>query len=58
MARLYKDSQARRDELSGSEQIFILALKNLPALHQASVHAPDAVVNGASRAMRALSIVN
>nr|WP_282744229.1 Tol-Pal system protein TolQ [Proteus columbae] len=52
LARLYKDSQARRDELSGSEQIFHSGFKEFARLHQANVHAPDAVVNGASRAMR------
>lgn len=52
LARLYKDSQARRDELSGSEQIFHSGFKEFARLHQASVHAPDAVVNGAARAMR------
>ncbi|EEG84081.1 MULTISPECIES: Tol-Pal system protein TolQ [Proteus] len=52
LARLYKDSQARRDELSGSEQIFHSGFKEFARLHQASVHAPDAIVNGASRAMR------
>lgn len=51
LARLYKDSQARRDELSGSEQIFHSGFKEFARLHQANVHAPDAVVNGASRAM-------
>ncbi|HCH51486.1 MAG TPA: Tol-Pal system protein TolQ [Proteus sp.] len=52
LARLYKESQARRDELSGSEQIFHSGFKEFARLHQASVHAPDAVVNGAARAMR------
>lgn len=52
LARLYKESQARRDELSGSEQIFHSGFKEFARLHQANVHAPDAVVNGASRAMR------
>lgn len=51
LARLYK-SQARRDELSGAEQIFHSGFKEFARLHQANVHAPDAVVNGASRAMR------
>ncbi|RFY43164.1 protein TolQ, partial [Salmonella enterica subsp. enterica serovar Enteritidis] len=45
-------SQARRDELSGAEQIFHSGFKEFARLHQANVHAPDAVVNGASRAMR------
>lgn len=31
LSRLYKESQARRDDLSGTEQIFILDLKSLPA---------------------------
>lgn len=52
LARLYKESQARRDELSGAEQIFHSGFKEFARLHQANVHAPDAVVNGASRAMR------
>ncbi|WP_427189605.1 Tol-Pal system protein TolQ [Proteus mirabilis] len=52
LARLYKESQARRDELSGAEQIFHSGFKEFVRLHQANVHAPDAVVNGASRAMR------
>ncbi|RAV23535.1 Tol-Pal system subunit TolQ, partial [Staphylococcus warneri] len=43
LARLYKDSQARRDELSGSEQIFHSGFKEFARLHQANVHAPDAV---------------
>lgn len=52
LARLYKECQARRDELSGAEQIFHSGFKEFARLHQANVHAPDAVVNGASRAMR------
>ena len=52
LARLYKESQARRDEFSGAEQIFHSGFKEFARLHQANVHAPDAVVNGASRAMR------
>ena len=49
---VYKRGQARRDELSGAEQIFHSGFKVFARLHQANVHAPDAVVNGASRAMR------
>lgn len=52
LSRLYKESQARRDELSGAEQIFHSGFKEFARLHQASVDAPEAVVNGASRAMR------
>ncbi|WP_369308365.1 Tol-Pal system protein TolQ [Providencia rettgeri] len=52
LSRLYKESQARRDELSGAEQIFHAGFKEFVRLHQANIHAPDAVVTGASRAMR------
>ncbi|AWS50941.1 MULTISPECIES: Tol-Pal system protein TolQ [Providencia] len=52
LSRLYKESQARRDELSGAEQIFHSGFKEFVRLHQANIHAPDAVVTGASRAMR------
>lgn len=52
LSRLYKESQARRDELSGAEQIFHSGFKEFVRLHQANIHVPDAVVTGASRAMR------
>ncbi|MEX5930559.1 Tol-Pal system protein TolQ [Providencia hangzhouensis] len=52
LSRFYKESQARRDELSGAEQIFHSVFKEFVRLHQANIHAPDAVVTGASRAMR------
>ncbi|WP_374448370.1 Tol-Pal system protein TolQ [Providencia sp.] len=52
LSRLYKESQARRDEVSGAEQIFHSGFKEFVRLHQANIHAPDAVVTGASRAMR------
>ncbi|MGW1370415.1 Tol-Pal system protein TolQ [Providencia hangzhouensis] len=52
LSRLYQESQARRDELSGAEQIFHSGFKEFVRLHQANIHAPDAVVTGASRAMR------
>ncbi|HGN1706666.1 TPA: Tol-Pal system protein TolQ [Providencia rettgeri] len=52
LSRLYKESQARRDELSGAEQIFHSGFKEFVRLHQANIHAPDAVVTGAARAMR------
>ncbi|EKT59521.1 Tol-Pal system protein TolQ [Providencia sneebia] len=52
LSRLYKESQARRDELGGAEQIFYSGFKEFVRLHQANIHAPDAVVTGASRAMR------
>lgn len=52
LSRLYKESQARRDALGGAEQIFYSGFKEFVRLHQANIHAPDAVVTGASRAMR------
>lgn len=52
LSRLYKESQARRDELSGTEQIFYSGFKEFARLHQANVHSPQAVETGAARAMR------
>nr|WP_314267314.1 Tol-Pal system protein TolQ [uncultured Moellerella sp.] len=52
LSRLYKESQARRDDLSGVEQIFHSGFKEFARLHQANIHAPEAVVTGATRAMR------
>lgn len=42
----------KRDNLSGSEQIFYSGFKEFVRLHRANSHAPEAVVEGASRAMR------
>lgn len=42
----------RRDSSSGSEQIFYSGFKEFVRLHRANSHAPEAVVEGASRAMR------
>ena len=52
LSRLYQESQGRRDNLSGSEQIFYSGFKEFARLHRANSHAPEAVVEGASRAMR------
>lgn len=52
LSRLYQESQGRRDSLSGSEQIFYSGFKEFVRLHRANSHAPEAVVEGASRAMR------
>jgi biopolymer transport protein TolQ len=41
-----------RENLSGSEQIFYSGFKEFARLHRANNHAPEAVVEGASRAMR------
>ena len=50
--RLYQECSNRRDELSGLEQIFYSGFKEFARLHRANNHAPEAVVEGASRAMR------
>nr|WP_228005701.1 Tol-Pal system protein TolQ [Xenorhabdus sp. BG5] len=52
LSRLYKESQSRRDSLSGTEQIFHSGFKEFARLHQANNHVPEAVITGASRAMR------
>lgn len=52
LSRLYQESQGRRDSLAGSEQIFYSGFKEFARLHRANSHAPEAVVEGASRAMR------
>lgn len=48
LSRLYQESQARRDTLSGSEQIFHSGFKEFARLHRANSHAPEAVIDGAS----------
>lgn len=52
LSRLYKESQSRRDELAGPEQIFYAGFKEFARLHHANSHAPEAIVDGASRTMR------
>lgn len=47
-----KRASGKRDNLSGSEQIFYSGFKEFVRLHRANSHAPEAVVEGASRAMR------
>lgn len=44
--------RGRRDNLTGSEQIFYSGFKEFARLHRANSHAPEAIVEGASRAMR------
>ncbi len=52
LSRLYQESRGKRDNLTGSEQIFYSGFKEFVRLHRANSHAPEAVVEGASRAMR------
>ncbi|NIH15414.1 Tol-Pal system protein TolQ [Serratia symbiotica] len=51
LSRLYHESQARRDSLTGSEQIFYAGFKEFARLHRANNHEPESVIEGASRAM-------
>lgn len=52
LSRLYQESQQRQDNLSGSEQIFYAGFKEFVRLYRSNSHAPEAVVEGATRAMR------
>lgn len=52
LSRLYQESSERKDNLTGSEQIFHAGFKEFARLHRANSHAPEAIVEGASRAMR------
>lgn len=52
LTRLNQESASRRDVLTGSEQIFYAGFKEFVRLHQANNYAPEAVVEGATRAMR------
>ncbi|MGK2946925.1 MAG: Tol-Pal system protein TolQ [Candidatus Malihini olakiniferum] len=52
LSRLYQESQTRRDLLTGSERIFYSGFKEFSRLYRSNSHAPEALVEGASRAMR------
>ncbi|WP_097032632.1 Tol-Pal system protein TolQ [Sodalis endosymbiont of Henestaris halophilus] len=52
LSRIYQESTSRRDSLSGPEQIFYAGFKEFTRLHRVNSYAPDAVVDGVSRAMR------
>jgi biopolymer transport protein TolQ len=52
LSRLYQESQAHRDSLTGSEQIFYAGFKEFARLHRDNKHAPKSVIEGALRAMR------
>ena len=49
LSRLYQESQARRDSLTGSEQIFHSGFKEFARLHRANNHAPESVIEGVAR---------
>lgn len=52
LSRLYQESSSHRDELTGSEQIFYSGFKEFARIHRANNHAPEAAIEGATRAMR------
>lgn len=52
LAQLYQQSETKRDELLGCEQIFHAGFKEFMRLLRAGNPAPEAIINGASRAMR------
>ncbi|MGF1873337.1 protein TolQ [Photobacterium indicum] len=52
LSQLYKEVEARKDDLMGSEQIFYNGFKEYARLHRSNGQVPDAVMEGTSRAMR------
>ncbi len=52
LSQLYQESNARRDNLTGAEQIFHSGFKEFTRLYKQGNHQPDTVIEGASRAMR------
>ncbi|KJF82721.1 protein TolQ [Photobacterium angustum] len=52
LSQLYKEVQARKDDLTGSEQIFYSGFKEFARLHRSNDKVPEAVMEGTSRAMR------
>lgn len=52
LIQLFQESQTRKDYLSGTEQIFYSGFKEFARLHRSNGKVPDAVMEGASRAMR------
>ncbi len=52
LSQLFQEVQARKDNLTGSEKIFYAGFKEFARLHRSNDKVPDAVMEGASRAMR------
>lgn len=52
LSQLYKEVQERKDELTGSEQIFYTGFKEFARLHRSNDKVPEAVMEGTGRAMR------
>ncbi|MGF1686631.1 protein TolQ [Photobacterium japonica] len=52
LSQLFQEVQARKDSLTGSEQIFYAGFKEFARLHRNNGKAPAAVMEGSGRAMR------
>lgn len=52
LSRLYQECQQHQRALGGTEQIFYTGFKEFVRFYRSNNHAPEAVVEGASRAMR------
>ncbi len=52
LSQLYQEVQARKDSLTGSEQIFHAGFKEFARLHRSNGKVPEAVMEGTGRAMR------
>ncbi|KLV11326.1 MULTISPECIES: protein TolQ [Photobacterium] len=52
LSQLYQEVEARKDSLTGSEQIFHAGFKEFARLHRNNGKAPESVMDGTSRAMR------
>ncbi|MCQ1056492.1 protein TolQ [Photobacterium sp. DNB23_23_1] len=52
LSQLYQEVEARKENLTGTEQIFHAGFKEFARLHRSNGKAPEAVMDGAGRAMR------
>lgn len=52
LSQLFQEVQARKDSLTGTEQIFYAGFKEFARLHRSNGRAPEAVMEGSGRAMR------
>ncbi len=52
LSQLFQEVQARKDQLTGSEQIFYSGFKEFARLHHSNGKVPEAVMEGTGRAMR------
>ncbi len=52
LTHLYQEIQGRKDFLSGTEHIFYSGFKEFARLHRNNAKVPEAVMDGATRAMR------